>query len=77
LVFTNSAAATHIITGFNPVQDMIELPLGQFAGGELMQSRGSQIKRGMAIAAVARLVQRSCMPVTALRHAAVECIRST
>jgi hypothetical protein len=74
-VFTSSPAGTHIITGFNPVQDMIELLLAQFAGGELMQWRGSQIKLSMAIAAVARLSNGPACQ--SLRHATVECIRST
>jgi ELWxxDGT repeat protein len=51
-VFTNSAAGVHTITGFNPVQDMIELPLAQFGsfaavqGATFATTGGAEINLG-------------------------------
>ena len=51
-VFTNAAAGVHTITGFNPVQDRIELPLAQFGsfaavqGATFATSGGAEINLG-------------------------------
>jgi hypothetical protein len=51
-VFTNAAAGVHTITGFDPVQDRIELPLAQFGsfaavqGATFATSGGAEINLG-------------------------------
>jgi uncharacterized repeat protein (TIGR03803 family) len=48
-VFTNSAAGVHTITGFNPVQDRIELPLAQFDSFAAVQGATFAIAGGAEI----------------------------
>ena len=45
-VFTNAAAGSHAITGFNPVQDMIELSNAQFASYAAVQAVTSATAAG-------------------------------
>ena len=45
-VFTSPAAGAHTIAGFNPVQDLIELPLAQFASFAAVQEGTSPIAGG-------------------------------
>jgi len=49
--FTRAAAAAgaHTITGFNPVQDLIELPLAQFGSFAAVQEATSAIAGGAEI----------------------------
>jgi hypothetical protein len=48
-VFTNSAAGAHTITGFNPVQDLIELPLAHFGSFAAVQQATFAIAGGAEI----------------------------
>jgi hypothetical protein len=70
-VFTNSAAGVHTITRFNPVQDMIELPLAQFGSLRRYKGRPLQppgVRRSTWVTAARGYcpgsIQRPCMPVT-------------